>query len=157
MLRECRDQFGPAFTLRIVGRGTVVFFASSGSAEAVLNQPDYLQRGISNKYLRPIFGDHAPVMLDAQAHRRQRRIIAPLFERMKISAHTPPRVRAAARDALDDWPVGMEVDLGSVIEAGIIDATITFIFGPEVKRRHELRSHLLAIGHQFRRPSGRLS
>src|SRR3712207_4686538 len=91
-----RRQYGETFTIRIGAEPTLVFLTRPDHVREVFTgDPRVLHAGEGNRILLPFVGAHSVLLLDDDAHLRQRKLLLPPFhgERMRAYAET---IRAVA-------------------------------------------------------------
>src|SRR3954470_24484974 len=89
MFERCRQRYGDAFTLRLLGIGRVACFAAPGPVRQLFSgPPDTFRAGEAAAFLEPVIGKHSIVRLDGEAHHRQRRVMMPPFVGERMRAYT---------------------------------------------------------------------
>jgi cytochrome P450 len=77
-LEGCARRHGDPFTLRMAGYGTFVMLASATAIKDVFSgDPHVLHSGEGNEFLSITVGKNSVLVLDDEAHARQRRILLP--------------------------------------------------------------------------------
>jgi len=105
LLDECASRYGDRFTLRVPGWGTpvVVFSDPDGIREIFTAPPEDMRAGSANAYIAPIFGGHSLLLLDGDAHLRERKLLLPAFHGARLSAYGRV-IQDITRQACAAWP-----------------------------------------------------
>jgi cytochrome P450 len=123
--------YGEAFTIRTVAFGTEVLFSRPEAIKEVFTgDPDTLRAGEANSILRPVVGSNSVLLLDGEAHVRQRRLMLPPFHGERMSAYTAIMVDATER-ALGGYGRGDELPLRQVAQRITLDVILRAVFGVE--------------------------
>src|SRR5947208_1496441 len=84
-LERCRARYGGRFTIRLPLAPPFVMLTDPGEVKAVCTaQPDVLHPGEGAKVLEPVRGRHSVILLDADAHMEQRKLMLPAFHGERI-------------------------------------------------------------------------
>src|SRR6201998_685021 len=86
LLDECHCRFGDAFTLHIAGNGRYVMLSDPEVVRDIFRaDPDVLYSGEANSIFTATVGRYSVLVLDGDAHARQRRVVVPPMkgERMR--------------------------------------------------------------------------
>jgi cytochrome P450 len=111
LLREAARQFGEPFTLRIAGWGTQVVFSHPDAIRDVFAaSADQLHAGAANGFLRPLMGDGSLLLLEGEAHRRQRKLLLPAFHGLRL-VELGEVIREVSRSLSARWPEGKPIAL----------------------------------------------
>ncbi|MCX5748356.1 MAG: cytochrome P450 [Proteobacteria bacterium] len=130
MLDGLSKQYGNVFTLRLPRLPEpFVFFAEPEAVRALWHgDPDVLRAGEANELLRSVVGAHSLLVLDGDAHLRERRLMLPPFHGDRMRAYG-----AAMRDAtlreLARWPQGRAFPIHGAMQAITLDVILRTIFG----------------------------
>ena len=102
-LRHCAARYGDAFTLRFPHYDPIVMISEPTAIAEVFRDPGDLRSGEGNRLFEPLLGPNSLILMDGAAHRRERKLLMPMFhgDRMRAYAATMLRV---AEDRLDRWP-----------------------------------------------------
>ena len=116
--------------------------------------PAQMLAGKNNEVLRPLLGDRSVLLLDGDAHMRQRRLMLPPFhgERMKAYGET---MRAVAERHVAAWPRGAAFPAAPSMQAITLEIILRTVFGLDDEERIErvgapLRRLLDATASQLR-------
>jgi len=129
---------------RLAAYGDVVRIDVPGSAAYLLNHPDLVHdvlvaehrsfhKGPTIQAAKMLLGESLLTSED-ETHRRQRRLIQPMFHHERISSYAASMVRFAER-AADRWSDGEEVDLQAEMAALTLAVVGDTLFGTDVDER----------------------
>jgi cytochrome P450 len=137
---RCREKYGRIFTIRLGPSQNVVMVASPALAKQVLaGDPDVLRAGETNGIFRPVVGSNSILLLDGDAHMRQRRIMLPGFG-ASHAAEFLDQVREIAEKRISDWDTGQRLKLHDEMEAISFASIMRVVFGEHSDDSHgELR------------------
>ncbi len=139
MLPLSRDPLGFLKTLRHTGDlcrvhiGTmpVVFVNSAELAyEVMVTQATHFHKGRFFDRLRSLVGDGLATS-DGATHRRNRRLMQPLFHRERIAGYTE-LMGTRARDLADSWKEGQELEVGEVMAQWVVTTLGATMFSTEI-------------------------
>ncbi|HEV3129727.1 MAG TPA: cytochrome P450, partial [Solirubrobacteraceae bacterium] len=86
MLGQCAARYGETFTIRLVNEGPFVVLSNPEHVKQVFTgHPRVFHAGEGNRILLPVLGPNSLLLLDDDAHMRQRKLLLPAFhgERMQ--------------------------------------------------------------------------
>jgi cytochrome P450 len=154
-LEDCERRYGDYFTLRLSDQRTMVITSDPAAVKTVFTgDPEQMLAGKNNEILRPLLGDRSVLLLDGDAHMRQRRLMLPPFhgERMKAYGET---MRAVAERHVAAWPHGTTFAAAPSMQAITLEIILRTVFGLEDGERIErvgapLRRLLDASASQLR-------
>jgi cytochrome P450 family 135 len=137
---RCRQRYGPIFTLRLGPKHNVTMVADPRLAKDVMaGDPAVFRAGDTNGIFRPVVGSNSILLLDGDAHMRQRKILLPGFG-ASHGAQFVDQVREIARDRLSDWKEGQRLRLQDEMEAISFASIMRVVFGDHSEDSHgELR------------------
>ncbi|MGA9162374.1 MAG: cytochrome P450 [Actinomycetota bacterium] len=126
---------------RLATYGDVVRVDVPGSAAYLLNHPDLVHevlvaehrafhKGPTIRAAKMLLGDSL-LTSEEEAHRRQRRLIQPMFHHERIASYATSMVRSAER-AADRWSDHQEVDLLAEMSALTLAVVGDTLFGVDV-------------------------
>lgn len=102
----CRRRYGPTFTLRVAGMGTVVYLTDPADIKTVFaGDPRIYHAGEANSMLKGLLGDTSVLVVDGEAHRDRRRVMLAPFTRDAVAGQAGVMAQIAA-DNIARWPVG---------------------------------------------------
>jgi cytochrome P450 len=152
LLDECHRCFGDAFTLHIAGNGRYVMLSDPEVVRDIFRaDPDVLYSGEANSIFTATVGRYSVLVLDGDAHARQRRVVVPPLkgERMRTFFDA---MRLEALAAVRAWPVGTPFPtLPSMRRATlrvILRTGLGLAPSPEMDRFEQKTERFLANGRQ---------
>lgn len=128
---EARTQaYGDDYRVSPPGtKPALVYFSSPEALEAIFTaKPEHLSAGRSNQILRVLLGEHGIVLLEGQAHRRQRQLLMPPFhgDRMRSYAQVIQDVTAQVRS---QWQVGTTFAVRPAMQTISLQVILRAVFG----------------------------
>jgi cytochrome P450 len=149
-LEQCGQRYGDAFLLRLAGYGKFVLLSAPEAVRDVFHgDPHVLHSGEGNEFLIPTLGPSSVLVLDEEAHARQRRVLLPPLkgERMRSFFET---MRSATLEAVRAWPVGRVFralePMQQITLRVILEAVLGLEAGPERDDLEAKVRRLLAQG-----------
>ena len=144
-LDRCAAEHGTTFTVNL-GPATVVMMSDPADVGQVLQgPPDKMHMGDINGLFRRVLGRDSLLVIDGDAHMRQRKLLLPPFRGPQIAAHRDAMV-AAAEESLASWPAGRPFELHPRMQAITLDVMLRAVFGLRAgARRDELRALLVRL------------
>jgi cytochrome P450 len=111
VLLECRQRYGPVFTLRVFHRPVVFMLGPEANHFVTVSGAGHFswRRGMFGEQLIPLLGDGL-ITTDGPYHDRARRIMMPAFHARRMEAAVAVMVQEATQ-ALDDWPPETTLDV----------------------------------------------
>ena len=143
-LRRCARRHGEPFTLRTAwADAPMVLVSHPDDVKAIFTgDPEILRAGGSGSLLEPFAGRHSILLLDGDAHLRQRRLMLPPFHGERMRAHRA-MVAALARAELERWPRGAGVRTHERMQALTLEVILRVVFGStEPRLRAAIRDAL---------------
>jgi cytochrome P450 len=136
----CRRRYGPIFTLRLGPNHNVTMVADPRLAKKVMaGDPAVFRAGDTNGTFRPVVGPNSILLLDGDAHMRQRKILLPGFG-ASHGAQFVDQVREIAQARLSGWKPGQRLRLQDEMEAISFASIMRVVFGEHSDDSHaELR------------------
>jgi cytochrome P450 len=105
-LEECASRYGDTFLLRFAGYGKFVMLVDPGAVRDVFRgEAHALHSGESNEFFAATVGPSSVLVLDDEAHARQRRVLLPPLKGERMRSFFDAMQRATL-DALRTWPLG---------------------------------------------------
>ena len=109
LLEECGRQYGDAFLLRFAGYGKFVMLSAPEAVRDVFRGDMHaLHSGEGNEFLIPTVGPTSVLVLDDEAHARQRRVLLPPLKGERMRSFFDA-MQAATLEEIRSWPVGRSV------------------------------------------------
>ncbi len=148
-LAQCRDELGDVFTIDFREHGQYVLLSHPEHIHQVLVGDPAVYRG-ANTLLEPFLGRHSLLLLEAEAHRRERRLLMPHFSRRQIHGYGA-QIAAVADELIDAWAEGDTLSMreeGQRVALALIDRLV-FGLDADQKRHRALHECFDAIlGHR---------
>jgi cytochrome P450 len=140
----CMRRYGECFTVRLPAGANVVVLANPAAIKALFTgDADLLFAGETERArLEPIVGRESIYILDGDAHRRQRRLIRPLFHGGIVQEYGE-LVRIAVERELRRSPVGRPIALRRLMQEIHLEVGLEVLLGMEVGERRERLRRLL--------------
>jgi hypothetical protein len=136
-IRRARSRFGPLFTLKVFGLGTLVLVADPDLIkQTFLADPRTLHAGTGSP-LRTILGPNSMLGIDEQQHMEQRRLLLPPFKGQRMRTYEPLIAGIAAAE-IDTWPSGVEFASNESMQRITLRAILRAVFGAEGKQLEQL-------------------
>ena len=146
-LRRCAARHGEPFTLRTAwADAPMVLVSHPDDVRAVFTgDPAVLRGGGSGSILEPFAGRHSILVLDGEAHLRQRRAMLPPFQGERMRA-VRPLVAQLAREELERWPRGgAPVRTHERMQALTLEVMLRVVFGSDEPRLRAAIASALAL------------
>lgn len=125
----CWAQFGPMVRLDLGSLGPVVLFAEPASVKDIFRlPPTAFECGPYNEHYRYVMGDLSLLLQDGDAHRRQRRLLSPLFRPDQCQ----PKFRSICeivRGTMEAWPLDRAFDPRPSLHEATFRVMVDLIFG----------------------------
>lgn len=143
---RCAARYGDTFTLRPLGDPPWVMVSHPDVVKEVFNgPPELLHAGEGNRILLPVVGANSVLLLDDDAHRRQRRLLMPPFRGNQLASYADT-MTAVAKAEIARWPRGKPVRLHPLIQALTLEVILRAVFGlSEGKRRDQMRAEIVQM------------
>jgi cytochrome P450 len=139
-MERCRRKYGRVFTLRLGPQHNVTMVADPQLAKEVMaGDPAVYRAGDTNGLFRPVVGANSILLLDGDAHMRQRKILLRGFG-ASHGAQFVDQVREITQERLSGWKVGQRLRLQEEMEAISFASIMRVVFGDHSDDSHaELR------------------
>jgi cytochrome P450 len=123
----------------------VMVFDSESVKKLFRGSPHQLRAGEANAPLGPVVGANSLLLLDGDAHLRERKLMLPSFHGERMRAYETV-MRAAADREIDGWPVGRQFTLHRSMQALTLDVIMHAVFGvTDAQRAEELKRRVRAM------------
>ncbi|NDD30790.1 MAG: cytochrome P450 [Proteobacteria bacterium] len=136
LLRWCERRYGSTFVLRLPG----VHFTMTSDPElirlAFAAPPSAYEVRDSNKILRPLVGDHSLLLLEGQAHLRERRLMTPPFHGERMQVHGAVMVDATEA-VMARWPRHERFSLHAAMQEITLEIILRAVFGIDAEGKLE--------------------
>lgn len=139
-MERCRNRYGRIFTLRLGPKHNVTMVADPRLAKEVMaGDPAVFRAGDTNGLFRPVVGSNSILLLDGNAHMRQRKILLPGFG-ASHGAQFVDQVREITQKRISSWEPGQRLRLQDEMEAISFASIMRVVFGDHSEDSHiELR------------------
>jgi len=130
-MRACQRRYGDIFTLHTFLHGRIVYVADPAAIKSIFTgDPELFHAGEANAAVEPVTGPNSILLLDDNAHLRQRRLLLPPFhgERVKRYRELIAEITTAE---VDRWPVRESFALRPRAQAITLEVIIRAVFGIE--------------------------
>jgi cytochrome P450 len=137
MLGQCAARFGETFTLRLLHEDVWVVLTRPEDVKQVFTgDPHVFHAGEGNRILLPLLGENSVLLLDDEAHMRQRKLLLPPFHGTRMQRYTELMAAVAAAE-IDAWPLGEPYRLRPRMQAVTLEIILRAVFGLESGDRLE--------------------
>jgi cytochrome P450 len=145
LLDECAATYGPSFTLRFARFGTHVVVSDPADVRDVFAaERDALSAGRGNVLLAPILGPHSLLLLDGEAHARERASLLPAFRAERLERLGALAAEAAHRHTAT-WGDGAVVSLQETALAIAKDVILRLVMGDDGEEIGPLVNDVMAV------------
>lgn len=143
MLGQCARRFGETFSLWLLHEDPWVVLSNPEHVKEVFTgDPHLLHAGEGNRILLPVLGEHSLLLLDDEAHLRQRKLLLPPFHGARMQGYRELMAEIAALE-IERWPRGEPWRLRPRMQAITLEIILRTVFGlQEGERLVELRREL---------------
>ncbi len=126
---SCAREFGPVVQLDFGSLGAVVLFSDPPSIRDLFRlTPDCFECSRYNEHYRYVMGDLSLLLQDGLPHRRQRRLVAPLF-RHDQGLPKVSDIRAIVQSKVDRWPAGEPFNPRPSLHEVAFQVVVQLLFG----------------------------
>ncbi len=103
---SCVREYGPIVLLNFGSLGPVVLFADPQAIKDIFRlNPDCFECSSYNEHYRYVMGDLSILLQDGMMHRRQRRLVAPMFRHDELLS-SASAIRFIVQSKIEVWPSG---------------------------------------------------
>jgi cytochrome P450 len=103
---SCARDYGPIVRLDFGSLGPVVLFSDPPAIKDIFRLvPELFECSPYNEHYRYVMGDLSLLLQDGMVHRRQRRLVAPMFRHGEFLP-TLPALRRIVLSKIEKWPAG---------------------------------------------------
>ncbi len=154
---EARTQaYGEDYRVSSPGyKPALVYFSSPEALEAIfMAKPEQLSVGQGNQILKFLLGEHGIVLLEGEAHQRQRQLLMPPFhgDRMRSYAQV---IQDITEQEIRQWTLGTTFKVRPVMQSISLQVILKAVFGLDSGQRYEqLRRSLCQMLDGFGSPIG---
>ena len=141
----CARRYGDNFLLRFPNNRPVMSVSHPNIVHAVFSgDPDQLFAGQGNVVLKPAVGPNSLLLLDGPRHRRDRKLMTPMFHGERMRAYGDA-MRAVVNRHIDSWPVGKIFAIHPEMQAMTLDIILATVFGVEGVDLADFREALTSL------------
>jgi cytochrome P450 len=149
-LEACSRRYGDPFLIRLAGYGGLVMLTAAEAVKDVFRGDGHaLHSGEGNEFLSGMVGTSSVLVLDEEAHARQRRILLPPLKGERMRSFFDA-MQAATLAAVGAWPVGrpirMDEPMRQITLRVILQAVLGLAPGPQLEDFEGKVGRLLALG-----------
>lgn len=143
LFRDVKETCGEIGSIR-VGPLSMLLVSSGSIAHTILHShANDVDGGPLVKTFVPLVGERSLVLLHGPQHRKQRKLLAPSFQREQLAHFTQTMVRYTL-EAIEGWPEGRELDVHDEMASLTMRIIGKTLF--DVDYRHETNELLGAMG-----------
>ena len=149
-----RARYGDVFEVNIADEKPWVIFSEPDHVREIFTgDPAVFHAGKGNRVLLPLLGDHSVLLLDDDAHLRQRRLLLPPFHGERMARYGD-LIRDAAEREVATWPVGEPLQLAPRMQDVTLEVIMRAVFGMrEGAELDHVRGALLALLDRVMHPA----
>jgi cytochrome P450 family 138 len=136
-LSRARRRFGPLFTVRVIGLGTLVMVADPDLIKQTFQADPHTLHAGTQSPLRSILGPNSMLGIDEEQHLEQRRLLLLPFKGQRMRTYEPLIGEIAAAE-VDSWPTGVEFATREPMQRITLRAILRAVFGAEGSRLEQL-------------------
>ena len=134
-MRDCHERYGDIFTVRIAQEGDWVMLADPEHVKQVFTgDPAIFHAGEGNVILLPLVGDRSVLLLDDEAHMRQRKLLLPPFHGKRMERYGE-LMREIAEREIASWPRGEPFELHPRMQALTLEIIVRAVMGVQEGER----------------------
>jgi cytochrome P450 len=129
LLDTCQARYGDMFTLRVATEGAWIVTSNPETIKQVFTgEPRLLHAGEANRIFLPVLGHNSVLLLDDDAHLRQRKLMLPAFHGERMQSYGQLMTRLAAQE-IERWPLGEPYPLRPRMQAVTLEIILGAVFG----------------------------
>ena len=147
-MQRCQARYGDYFTVRLLGLSAsgsarVVFICDPSAVKTIFTaDPALAPAGAGREAMEPMFGARSVLLIDGQAHMRQRKLMLPPFHGERLSRYGA-LMGEIAREEIARWPERRAFALQARMQAITLEIILRVVFGlEEDERRAVVRTHI---------------
>jgi cytochrome P450 len=129
-LDSCYRRYGDFFTIRVPGRTIVIVADPEAIKQVFTGDPDVLHAGEGNVVLAPLLGTQSVLLLDGDAHMRQRKLMLPSFHGERMQRYRDVMADVTERQ-VDTWRSGAEFPVFGAMQQITLEVIMRAVFGIE--------------------------
>jgi cytochrome P450 len=142
-VRQCRERYGPTFTVHFAPFGKVVYLTEPDDVKAAFTgDADTFHTGEARESLAPILGHHSLLLLDEDEHLRERKLMLPSFHGERLREYEAAMAEITAEEA-QRIPRDRPIALRPHMQAITLEVILRVVIGTrEPERLDPLRAAL---------------
>ena len=154
MMGQCAARYGETFTIRLINEGPFVVLSNPEHVKQVFTgDPKVFHAGEGNRILLPVLGPNSLLLLDEDAHMRQRKLLLPAFHGERMQQYGELMAQIAAQE-IDSWPAGEPYRLRPRMQAITLEIILRAVFGlQQGERLEQLRVELRRMLDMMTQPT----
>ncbi|WP_299488474.1 cytochrome P450 [Acaryochloris sp. IP29b_bin.137] len=142
-MEACTQTYGDVFTVQLGKLGQIVFCSNpQGIEEILIADPLQMDAGRNNSVLLPLLGNTSLLMLDGNAHQRQRQLLMPPFHGERMRAYGSSIIQVT-EDIATPWQIGQPFDVRGAMQAISLNVILKTVFGISNSQRYQALQNLL--------------
>jgi cytochrome P450 family 135 len=143
-LEWCRRKLGDCFAVHTPPFGRLVYVADPGEIKRIFTgDPAQFHAGDANALiLEQVLGPHSLLVLDEDAHLRERKLLLPHFHGESVRRYAETIATIAAAE-VDSWPVGGRVSMRPAMQRISLETILRAVIGVTDPGRHARLRELL--------------
>jgi cytochrome P450 len=149
-------QYGDNFRITASGQYPALIYVSSPEAlEAIFTaKPEQITAGRGNEILKALLGEHGIVLLEGDAHQRQRQLLMPPFHGDRMRSYGQI-IRDVTSQAINQWTPGQSFAVRPAMQSISLQVILSAVFGlHEGERYEQVRQTLAKMLDGFGSPVG---
>lgn len=133
----------------------MVYFSTPEALEAIFTaKPEQLSAGRGNQILEVLLGKHGIVLIEGEAHQRQRQLLMPPFHGDRMRSYGQ-LIRTIAHQATQGWTSGTLFRVRPLVQSISLQVILRAVFGLESGSRYEaIRQGVTQMLDRFGSPIG---
>jgi cytochrome P450 len=150
-MERCQRRYGDYFTVNLLGFGTsgatrLVFTSDPEAVKAIFTaDPAQAPAGAGRQAMEPMFGARSILLVDGQAHMRQRKLMLPPFHGARLARYAE-LMTLIAREQIARWPDGRRFALQSRMQELTLEIILRLVFGlDQTDRRGPIRDRIAQL------------
>jgi cytochrome P450 family 110 len=150
-------EHGDLYTAKTVIYGHEVMISHPDLVKQIFaGDPEVFQAGVVYRIFAPLFGDRSVMVLDGRAHKRERKLLMPLFHGERLGVYADV-MRDVTSQALERLPLGETISILPCLQRVTFDVILDTVFGVREGAAIEaLRARLGALMEKVQSPLGTL-
>jgi cytochrome P450 family 110 len=133
----------------------LIYFSSPDALEAIFTaKPEQLSAGQGNQILKFLLGEHGIVLLEGEAHQRQRQLLMPPFHGDRMRSYAQVILNVSEQE-IGQWALGTTFAVRPVMQSISLQVILKAVFGLDSGQRYDkLQQALSQMLEGFGSPIG---